>query len=138
MVEFEFLMAFFRIHISGCKWYNLNPNKGWPGDLLQVGCFSTGLAIGFMGLWRLNEATGNPLLFLVLFLANPEDVPRTIASLAGVWLTASVIGFITKRVIDRILPESMAKKRSLLEIIQPPLRRFMDKVPWYLRIPPIP
>lgn len=117
-------------------WYeeNLNANRGWPGDLLQVGCFSTGLAIGYMVIGRLNEAAGNPSMFI----AKTEDVPRTVASLAGVWLVASVTAFITKRIIDRILPESMAEKRRLLEIIQPPLRRFIDKVPWYLRIPPIP
>lgn len=118
------------------EWYekNLNANRGWPGDLLQIGCFSAGIVIGFMGIGRLNEATGNDSMFL----KNPEDMPRTLASVAGVWLVASVTSFITKRVIDRILPESMAEKRSLLEIIQPPLRRFIDRIPWYLRFPPIP
>lgn len=96
----------------------VNPDRGWPGDLIQMGYWiTTGWTLG-----------------LLIGKVNGEVFPKLdnagIIALIGVELMGSCIlgsagGFLTKRFIDRVLPESFAQKRGFLEIIQPHIRRLL-------------
>ena len=105
-------------------WYkdNLNPDRGWPGDVLNLGYWLTASLIWCPATLNFNRERG------INNLPVSEYLAILAAEVLAIWTVVSAGSFVATRVIDRLLPESFSQKRGLVEIIQPPIRRFLNAV----------
>lgn len=103
------------------RWYEngINPNRGWPGDTIQLGYWA--IASGTFGILidPLNKKIVNSQM------DEASKFAFIGVEIMGILALVSAGGFITKRLIDRLLPESFDQKPGLLVLMRPHIRKLL-------------